>query len=229
MSTARLFIAVPIDSKPALREVLGKLAAMGSPVRAVDEKNLHLTLRFLGQCDLEFMPLIIEAMDQAVGDSGPFEMQLHGLGAFGGPDRPRVIWSGVGGGEPLVQIESHLGQALEEAGFAFEPEKRPYEPHVTLARLNLRRGPTSPALPKLLARHQSSGFGAYGVDGVSLVQSELKPAGPSYTVLATASLCMPGASGGAGCTQLGALADMKSQIRSGGTSRNDHARSEERT
>ncbi len=50
----RCFIAIKIPGFDPLRRVLKELAAMGRPLKVVEPDNLHVTLKFLGDTDLDF-------------------------------------------------------------------------------------------------------------------------------------------------------------------------------
>jgi 2'-5' RNA ligase len=49
--------------------------------------------------------------------------------------QPNVLWAGVESNPALFGLHHSTASALNSA-IGFQPEKRPYSPHVTLARLN---------------------------------------------------------------------------------------------
>ncbi len=103
-------------------------------VRWVRLDGLHLTLRFLGPTEPERIEPTIVAIDR-VGRSagGPFEIELAGAGSFPAGRRPRTIWIGLTGGqEALAELAAVTEAALVDAGW--QPEPRPFRPHLTLAR-----------------------------------------------------------------------------------------------
>ena len=141
----RLFVAVPLTpaAMAAVAELVAgiRLAPEPAPgerrdpadVRWVRMDGLHLTLRFLGPTEPDRIPLLADAVRQAAGQVGEFEIGLAGAGVFPNPTRPRVLWLGLGRGiEPLNELTAGLGLALAERGWPFDD--RPVRPHLTLAR-----------------------------------------------------------------------------------------------
>ena len=61
----RLFIACPLpaDVKAALGEIEDVLRGKGGSVKWVAPKNMHLTIRFLGDTDEKLLPDIKAAID----------------------------------------------------------------------------------------------------------------------------------------------------------------------
>ena len=150
----------------------------------------HLTLAFLGELTDEQLSAAISASEVAAQKATPFEYRLKGLGIFGSPNQPRVIWMGIEEqpsgqveGSSLQRLHRALNKELEQRGF--ELEKRPFSPHLTLARV---KQPLSPyeqqSLQRLLHSKQaavSSPF--YHVNHLSVMKSELSRSGAKYTCL----------------------------------------------
>lgn len=108
----------------------------------------------------------------------PFTLTFHGLGAFPGLARPRVIWVGVAGGARECQaLQARLEEALARRGLPKEP--RPYTPHLTIARVREARG--LEALQQAINRDARKDFGSLSVSSVSLLRSDLHPSGARYT------------------------------------------------
>jgi len=179
----RAFIAVKVPASEELRAVLRELASLGRAVKPVEPENLHVTLKFLGNTDPGLTSAICDIMRRAVRGQPPLRMPVSGLGVFPHVARPSVIWAGLEQAMPLVHVAATLDSEL--AGLNFEPEKRPLQPHVTLARIK-RRPP--PQLKTLIAQYQGTAFGEVTVSAIELFQSELRPEGPRYTVLASVPL-----------------------------------------
>ncbi|MBT4865183.1 MAG: RNA 2',3'-cyclic phosphodiesterase [Planctomycetaceae bacterium] len=176
--TARLFIAVKIAPSRPLRKIVARLGMLGRIVKPIDADNLHLTLKFLGETELALTPQISQCVEAAAAEHESFSMQLVGLGAFPHVRRPSVVWVGLQGAEPLVEIASELERLLQPLGF--EQERRAFHPHVTVARI---RSKPPRELATVLETEQSTEFGSADVTSVELYQSELRSAGPRYTVL----------------------------------------------
>ena len=63
-----------------------------------------------------------------------FELTLSGLGTFAKGGRSTALWVGVEKNPRLDHLQNKIETALQRCGL--EPERRRFQPHVTLARLN---------------------------------------------------------------------------------------------
>lgn len=187
MSTQRIraFIAIhlPAAAQAALGAACEALAAQFPPgsVRWVTPQNMHLTLRFLGDTAVDQLPSIKAALDQAAAAHRPLALQLGRVGAFPDRKRPRVIWVGLEGEtERLAQLQQEVEDALRPLGWA--PEERPFQAHVTLGRVKDSR------LLAGLAWQVDVEKVDVEVTAVELMQSDLRPQGPIYTLLHSGKL-----------------------------------------
>lgn len=128
MPEQRLFFALWPDD--AVRRRVAKLARQ-LPVhggRTLHPDDFHITLVFLGQVGAERLACVERAADAIRGE--PFTLCLDRIGFW---PRPRILWLGSDEAPiPLRGLVKGLQQGLSGCGFT--PEKRPYAPHVTLAR-----------------------------------------------------------------------------------------------
>jgi len=161
---ARAFVAVvpPGEVLDAVEAVVARARAHVPGARWTTRDKWHLTLQFLGEgVDLD---AAAEAMDEPAVERE--SVRLGGGGAFPGVRRGTVLWIGVAcGGGMLAKLAESVGGAMSPIGF--EPDGRPFRPHVTLARLrapgDLRggtdavgRGPVGPEwVPSSIALMES--------------------------------------------------------------------------
>ena len=183
----RLFVAVnlPAAERRAAYEAAAPLRAARLPVKWVAEDAIHVTIRFLGEVDEARVAAIGEALAAAVRAARPFAVGLGGVGAFPGFARPRVVWIGVERHPALELLANDVEKAL--MALDFEPELRPFHPHLTLGRAERSARPAALAPLEHLAAtvgYESS----IPVETVDLMQSVLGPKGASYTVLSRAPL-----------------------------------------
>lgn len=126
----RLFLAIPVVPEAAL--------ALGAtfprlPGRPVAPANLHLTIRFLGDVDEASRDRLSAALDEA-DLGGPIDLVLGEMGAFPRPAKASVLWIALGAGKrALIRLNAVTEEACDLAGF--EPEDRPYSPHLTISRI----------------------------------------------------------------------------------------------
>jgi RNA 2',3'-cyclic 3'-phosphodiesterase len=179
---ARLFAALELPG--AASQALarwGELTAAGRPaLRLVRGEGLHVTLCFLGSRGIGELPRIGEACE-AVAGQGPVELSF-GRALCLPPRRPRVL--AVALDDPsgaLGTIQAELAGALAAAA-DYEPERRPFLPHVTVARVRVGAGriradelPAPPAL-------------AFAGSAVTLYRSRLGGGGARYEPLLTVAL-----------------------------------------
>jgi 2'-5' RNA ligase len=127
----RLFVA--LDLPWDLRERLSALAGSGIPgARWVPSENYHLTLRFIG----ETPGYVAEEIDQALLalKARGFSLTLAGMGTFARGGKATALWVGVERNPELEHLRGKIEIALQRCGL--EPERRRFQPHVTLARLD---------------------------------------------------------------------------------------------
>ncbi len=192
----RTFIALELNE--ALQQFLGDIISQISQelpdLRWVNPNGIHLTLAFLGELNDEQLIEAIHAAEAAAQKATPFKYRLKGLGIFGSVRHPRVIWMGVEDlpsgkvqGSPLQHVHRVLTKELELRGF--ELEKRPFSPHLTLARI--KQPLTLDAqqrLQRLLhSRLAGSSSVFYPVNTLCVMKSELSRAGAKYTALKESS------------------------------------------
>jgi 2'-5' RNA ligase len=178
----RCFVAIDIDNevvKNALFEAQRTIEASGADVKSVERENIHITLRFLGE-----MP---EVQTARVADAvrgiefKPIKLSFEGIGVFPSSARPSVIWAGVTGDIPeVLAVFSALEEALEEMGF--EPERRGFQPHLTLCRVRSMRNTTK--LAEVLESLANARFGELEVRSIRLKKSILTSRGPVYSNVA---------------------------------------------
>ena len=178
MEKIRAFIAIelPEDVKRHLAAVIQVLAEQIPPaVRWVTPERMHLTVRFLGDTAVNRLPALVKALDTAVSRQTPFTLYLDQLGCFPNKKRPRVIWAGLSDSEKaLPGFKQAVDACLSPLGW--EPEGRPFQPHLTLGRVKDGRKVASVSWGTPLERL------AAPVAAVHLIESQLTSGGPIYTV-----------------------------------------------
>jgi 2'-5' RNA ligase len=143
MSVFRAFVAVDLTSEMIdrlehviqdLRQGLGNL-----PIRWVTSKNIHLTLKFLGDVSMANVDMLKEIIQLTADSHHVFAISIGGLGVFPNSRRPRVIWVGVEGPSDLSSIQRNVES--ETAKLGYKLERQPYKPHLTLGRVSRNAAP----------------------------------------------------------------------------------------
>ncbi len=185
--TLRAFVAFKlpehiVDRAAALQSALRD---QGLKLRWVKPRNLHLTLKFLGDIPEADAPKIGSAIHHVADDESPLEMTLQGMGAFPSIKRPRVLWIGFGGQvEGLKGLHGKLEDQLEQLGY--DRDKRGFKAHLTIARIKGRMAPNI----LLQAIQEVGDFPPlpFALRHLVLYKSDLRPQGSKYTPLASAEL-----------------------------------------
>lgn len=192
MEPIRTFVAIELDErlKDVLREVQEELkrAPVSRIGRWVAPEGIHLTLKFLGNIAPERVPEVTQAIERGCRSIAPFTISLSKPGFFPNARRLRVIWVGVDGDvETLLQLQRTVESELNAIGFP--PEKRGFQPHLTLARIrDYARPDEREEMAKCIAAVQVDTTASMLVREVHLIRSELRPTGAVYTRLTTVPL-----------------------------------------
>ena len=183
----RLFVAceVPEDVKESIGIVIDDLRSKsGNDVRWIRPDGVHVTLKFLGEVPVKRLPAIKLAIQEAVVGHSPFELEFSNIGTFGGREGLRLMWVGVAGDvlrlEALVRA---VNAALKVVGF--EPERRPFRPHLTLGRVRDEIGTRRRAQIEVEVGKSQVPQTSWRTMQVSLMRSRLTTQGAMYDVLAT--------------------------------------------
>jgi 2'-5' RNA ligase len=179
----RAFIA--LDLPDALRDHLGRaqqcLKDQGIHARWVRPAAMHLTLKFLGQLPLEMVDPVAAALDRISAHATALQLTATGLGVFPNQSRPRVLWMGIGGeSEQLMMLQRSVEEALSSLGWP--EERRPFQGHLTLARVKGRR-PFEKGLADMLAQCESRDALVFRADCLALYRSRLQPEGAVHDKL----------------------------------------------
>ncbi len=165
----RLFTALEIPED--IRDTLLDLERPIPGANWVDADDLHLTLRFFGDVSDEIARDIADLLDTTPSDA--FEMRISGLGTFG--TEPRLLFAGV---EPSTALDS-LARSHDRIarGLVLPKDRRPWKPHITLARLK----DADPArLARVLADGAALKFDPVFVHRFALLSSRPKVGGGPY-------------------------------------------------
>ena len=183
--SARLFVALelPDDVKAALAGWAAAELGAVDGLRTVSAEAMHLTLCFLGWRPVSEVQRIA-AECAAAADEPPVRLSL-GEGLWLPRRRPRVVAVGLeatsdSDSRRLDALQSKLAQALAAGGF-YEPERRPFLAHVTVARVPGRAHvrPLELSAPERLS---------FTLSTVTLFRSHLGRGGSRYEPLARVRL-----------------------------------------
>jgi len=189
MEQVRLFWAVslPEEIKRKLAGIQSLLRVVPADVKWVEQQNLHLTVKFMGNVNVDDVSTIIKAVRDAVRGAGAFTLRLGGTGFFPGTKKPRVLWVGVNGEvDKLIHLHEMVETSLSAVGFA--PGEGRFTPHLTLGRIRTLKGVGQlvEAISKL--DEETRNLGKVDVTTLELIQSKLTRKGPVYSVITSLDL-----------------------------------------
>jgi 2'-5' RNA ligase len=183
----RLFVAIDLDeaARAAVGEEQKRLmrrAGRDKSIRWARPEQMHVTLVFVGHVDAARGAEIRAAMNDPIAVA-PFAMVFARLGVFPPHGAPTVLWLGVGEGErQAVDVQRRVAERLERCGVP--RERRPFHPHLTLARWRTAR----PSDRRIVEADSGVVVATVNVPSVTLYESRLSSAGSTYTALTRAPL-----------------------------------------
>ena len=178
----RLFVglAPPAGILDDLDTVCAPLRLGREDLRWTSRELWHITLAFLGEVSEEGLSRLLPRLERAARRHITFGLSLAGAGAFPGPARANVLWSGLSGDrKALGELAMSVSAGARRAG-ALPPDKgRRYQPHVTLARCR------TPADVRSIVDDLSGYQGpAWTAEEIYLIRSTLG-GHPRYEILGT--------------------------------------------
>lgn len=179
----RLFVAldIPAEVRERLRQYVERVRIYAPDARWARTESLHVTLKFIGEVSEAKVQEIKNNLGQV--NSQPFQIDFKDIGFFPAPKSARVFWAGVHAWDALKHVAGSIDELLEKTGIA--REKRPYHPHLTLARAP--EGGASKHCFRLLQERLSAEpapqFGTMTAQEVFLYQSQIMRGGSRYTKL----------------------------------------------
>jgi 2'-5' RNA ligase len=183
----RTFIAVSLSSS-ALAEIEKTIRTLRTKfweVRWVEPKNLHVTLKFLGDISLNDLPQLISAVTQCTSETYSFDLTFQGLGAFPNRESPKTLWIGCRkGSNELIQLAESIDNGLLSLGYP--KEARRFSPHLTIGRI--KKPVQESPLMSIFEEQQDQLFGSCSVSEVQVLSSELTRHGAIYDELAAIPL-----------------------------------------
>lgn len=195
----RTFIAVelPPAVKQEVQAVQRRLRrtldseGLGDLMRWTFGDNLHLTLRFLGDTSSAQREEIEKSLAALAGTFPPFRLAVQKLGAFPSLRKPNIVWLDFGGDlQVLGPLQARIEAAVQAVGF--DPEDRPFAPHLTVARAQKSAAPAALSRAGELLRVEAAQppppASFFRVEQIHLIRSDLRPSGPVYRALAAFDL-----------------------------------------
>lgn len=174
----RTFIAIKITAEKKLLASISELkkSLAGEEVRWVDNDNLHLTLRFLGETNQFQIDEISKMLETISGQFQPFQFELKGLSVFKKKIQPRVLFVDVEDDLVLRQLALEILEMSKMLGF--KVEENTFNPHLTLGRIKYIQNKAE--FYALVKKYCDMKFQQVIVSEIIFYQSILGSNGPTY-------------------------------------------------
>ncbi|MGI6548833.1 MAG: RNA 2',3'-cyclic phosphodiesterase [Syntrophomonadales bacterium] len=176
----RLFFAIdiPPEIKPQVIAARNQLARGVRGIKWVEDHNLHLTMKFLGEVPDGQVKDITDTVRRTLVRYPGFRLEVGSPGFFPNNKNPRVIWLEIKGN---TKSALGIGRAIDDSllPFGFDEEKR-RQLHLTLGRVR-----SDNSVEDLLRNARGfTGFASkpdFEVHQLVLYRSQLTNRGPFYT------------------------------------------------
>jgi len=173
----RLFVSVdlPKEVKDELYRIQKQVLPKYAKVKWVSKKNLHLTLKFIGETKNGITDYV-ERLKRV--KFKPFEVSLSEFNVFPNFERMNTLWVGVKPQEKVVGLQYKVDSEL--LGIVNNDQK--FVPHLTLGRVkNVKREKEFVSIINSLSVNPIE----FKIDSFNLALSKLTKDGPIYTSLET--------------------------------------------
>jgi 2'-5' RNA ligase len=180
-TNVRAFLSIDIEDQSLLsqiRNIQQKLDLTAAKMKIVKSENIHFTLHFFGNTPLTRLDQIQTCLNGVRID--PFEIEVVGVGSFPNKRRPRIIWIGVAlNASRIINLKNEINSSLMELDY--QPEKREYTPHATIARV--RHVNDSKRIEDNLESLANVEIGTMTITKIKMMKSTLTSSGPIYETL----------------------------------------------
>jgi len=181
----RLFIAIDIPEKVKnqIYHFTADLFDKDRGIRVVQASNIHVTLRFLGNTDINKIQKIGNAVKMTADSLKKFRYRMTGkVSAFPSLRKARVVFMEIGDGDTQISgIYNLLDNNLSK--IKIRKESRKFIPHITIARIRDKR-----SIEKFTGGNPAGPNGWLDCNDITLFESKLRSQGAEYCVINRFSL-----------------------------------------
>ena len=177
MPEIRAFLAIDVDDdlKPKINKVIKQFKQIDANIKYVDLVNIHLTLKFFGDIDIDGIDLLSQKISDVVSEFDSFKIKIKGCGAFPNNNHIKVIWVGLEEDFILKELHDKLDAEFKKLGF--DGDKK-FSSHLTIGRMKSAKNKNK--IKSLIEEFSDVEIGEMEVDKIVLKKSTLKPSGPIY-------------------------------------------------
>ncbi len=180
MQTKRLFIAIHIVPSVAMQSYIFQVKSELSRERIkwIDEGQMHLTLKFLGDIQMHMVKPIQNQLRDSISIV-PFQIHIGGLKVFEKRGIPAVLALEVHRNKQLFFLHKQVELAL--ARIYITPDKRSFRPHLTLGRIKHLND--KDLFYEVYKKYQQQTIQQVNISQFQLFESHLTPEGAIHNSL----------------------------------------------
>ena len=180
MNTIRAFFAI-IPPKEFSNHLLSLLEALKQEVskddvRWINLENLHITLQFIGQLQLEHLVALSEIVRAELEHIPSFQLKFGSLKWFPNASHPKVLSLECEPQEVLAHLAKTIAQSMNV--FHYPIESRPFRSHMSIGRICHKKEKISLSQVKLAVLPPAF------IDSIFLIESKIGHEKVTYTPLA---------------------------------------------
>lgn len=141
----RIFIAYRMDeqAKSEIHFIQEQVKLIYPNGRFKQPKNMHMTLKFIGDVTMDQLNRLISEIDRAICEYEVLNVELNQLGFFGNSTKKHTLWIGCLAQPSMIQMSEEMTRCAVSAGISVN--QTPFVPHITLA----QHGSLLSELPKI--------------------------------------------------------------------------------
>lgn len=175
--TVRSFLAIELDEDlvPKILDVQKEFKKTNSNIKYVPSQNMHFTLKFFGNIDLDMVEDISAAVLKVIKDYSSFDLNIKKCGCFPNKNVIKVLWLGLDEGSPIRDLQRDLDKEFKKLGFKKE---RNFISHLTIGRVKSPKGKKE--IRNAIEKLENIEIGQMTVSKICLKKSTLTPQGPIY-------------------------------------------------
>ena len=175
--TVRSFLAIELaeDLVPKILDVQKEFKKTNANIKYVPSQNMHFTLKFFGNIDLDMVEDISMAVEKVIKNYSSFELNIKTCGCFPNMKVIKVFWLGLDEGSPIKDLQKDLDKEFRKLGFKKEKN---FISHLTIGRVKSPKNKQE--IRKTIEKLENIEIGQMTVSKICLKKSTLTPQGPIY-------------------------------------------------
>ena len=175
--TIRSFLAIELDEDlvPKILDVQKEFKKTNANIKYVNSRNMHFTLKFFGNIDLDMAEDIGSAVEKVIKNYSSFDLNIRNCGCFPNKKVIKVLWLGLEEGSPIINLQKDLDKEFGKLGFKKE---RNFISHLTIGRVKSPKNKKE--IRETIDKLENIEIGQMKVSKISLKKSTLTPQGPIY-------------------------------------------------